>query len=381
MPYLRSRPPSLAIACLWFASLAATAQSPAITEAIVPPTFRVVKLETPMGSQVVATSINNRGRVTGVTLHNQGGQLIPVPFVWDAKGGLVEMKPPTGYIDASAQSINDAGEVVGSLTHPSFGTRGYLWATDGGHPMTMPSNFEVFPELQDRLPLAVGDDARTIAGEGLLATSPAWVFDRSTRQVVELFVGPVVVEGVNRATAVNAAGVVAGTISTRLANGNVRPHTFRYTPGVAGWFLQLLPGPTVPWYAANGSAINDQGDIVGDLFDEHDQSAAFWDAGDTFVDLGRAPGELATIAKAVNEDRWVVGWSPNDHPEGFDTPFLWLDGEFHDLNDLTIGFEDRPGHGSLIYRAYDVNDKGTVLALLLHFWPTLRFEYVVLAQN
>lgn len=352
-----------------------------------PPRFHVVSVE-PFGSDPLsASALNDAGRVTGVVVHDVGGQSRSFPFVWSAKAGRTELQLPSGHTGASAADINAQGDVVGFLTHPSFGTRGYRWRT--GSIARAATPLQVFPELQNRLPLAVSDDGRTMAGQGYAAQDPAWVFDAVTRQVTDLVVGGTVVEGVNQATAANAAGVVVGTISTRLKNGNVRPRAFRYTPGFAGWFVELLPGPaSLEWYWTDASDINDAGDIVGFVFDELDQSAARWDVAGNFVDLGLAsPGEFVTLAKAVNEDGWIVGWSPNDHPLGLDTPFLWVEGTFYDLNDLVDGVGNPSGlvqgaeDPGFVYRAHDVNDAGEILAEIVHFSPGLRFEDVLLVPN
>lgn len=350
-----------------------------------PPRFAIVSLE-PLGSApLTASALNDAGQATGVVFHQVGGQNRAFPFVWSKKKGLRELQPPSGHTGASATDINAQGEVVGFLTHPSFGLRGYRWRTA---PLlrSQVAPYQVFPELQDRLPLAVSDNGRTIAGQGFDAQDPAWVFDAQTGQVTDLIVGGIVVEGVNDANAVNAAGIVVGTISTRLANGSVRPHAFRYTPGFAGWFIELLPGPTNPWYWTDASDVNDAGDIVGFVFDDLDQSAATWDVTGNFTDLGLAsPSEFVTLAKAVNEDGWIVGWSPNDHPLGLDTPFLWIDGTFYDLNDLVDGVGGTTSlvgeDAGFVYRAHDVNDSGMILAEIVHFSPALRFEDVLLVPK
>lgn len=198
-----------------------------------------------------------------------------------------------------------------------------------------------------------------------------------------LIVGGQLVEGVNQATSVNAAGVVVGTISTVLPNGNVRPNAFRYLPGFAGWFIELLPGPTSTWYSSDAFDVTDSGEIVGSVFDPLDHSVAHWSVTGNFTDLGLASAnEFVTIARAVNEDGWIVGWSPNDHPLGMDTPFLWIDGAFHDLNDLVVGLGPTPAEDAgVVLHARDVNDEGVILAELVHFSPAFRIEDVLLVPK
>lgn len=339
-----------------------------------PPRFRVVSLE-PLGSApLMASALNDAGQVTGVVLQQAGGQLRPFPFVWSATAGLRVLQPPAGHTGASAEDINEQGDVVGFLTHSSFGHRGYRWSTGSASRV----QYQLYPQLQNRVPLAIGNDGRTIAGQGYDGYSPAWVFDLHTGQVTDLIVDGTIVEGVNQATAVNSAGIVVGTISTRLPNGNVQPRAFRYTPGFAGWFIELLPGPSADWYWTDASDINDLGDIVGFVFDDLDQSAAAWNITADFVDLGLAPVQFVTECKAVNESGWIVGWSPNDHPLGLDTPFLWIEGTFHDLNDLVDG---GGGVNGFVYRAHDVNAGGVILAEIVHFSPSLRFEDVLLVPK
>ena len=345
-----------------------------------PPKFGIVHIEPSSSIGLSATALNNASQVTGTVLHQVNGQTRAFPFVWSASAGLRELQPPAGHTGASASDINNSGQVVGFLTHPSFGLRGYRWSTLSVAP------YQLFPALSNRLPLAISDNGRTVAGMGYDGQSPAWVFDIVTNEVTDLLVGELV-EGVNQAVSVNASGVVVGTISTRLSNGNVRPHAFRYTPGVAGWFIELLPGPRGTWHWTDANAINVHGDIVGHVFDDIDQSAAFWDITANFTDLGLAsPSEFVTIAKSINKAGWIVGWSPNDHPAGLDTPFLWFKGNFYDLNDLVVGLglgtsDAAAGPAPVVYRAHDVNDKGVILVELLHSYPTSRLESVLLVPR
>ncbi len=117
-----------------------------------------------------------------------------------------------------------------------------------------------------------------------------------------LIVGGQLVEGVNQATSVNAAGVVVGTISTVLPNGNVRPNAFRYLPGFAGWFIELLPGPTSTWYSSDAFDVTASREVVGSVFDPIDHSVAHWSMTGDFTDLGLAwANEFVTIAKAWHD--------------------------------------------------------------------------------
>lgn len=346
-------------------------------ESEAPPNFDIVSIE-PFGSDPIkASAINDKGRVTGVIFRDIGGQNRAIPFVWSATERLRELPLAPGHTGASAADINNDGDVVGFVTYPETGLVGYRWRTAA--PSIAP--LERYRALRNRLPLAIGDDGRTIAGQGYSAQDPAWVFDLKTRRLTELRVGFEVVEGINQATAVNAKGLVVGTISTRLANGNVRPHAFRFKHEAGGGgSLQLLPGPVHDWFWSDASGVNNDGDTVGFMFDVFDQSAAFWDGvTGAFTDLGIAsPAELVTNAKAINDKGWIVGWSPNDHPLGLDTPFVWIDGTFYDLNDLVF---NQFGGASAVYRAHDVNNDGMILAEIVHFQPTLWFEDVVLVPE
>ncbi len=369
---------TLLLALLMTTSVWLGVATPAIAgESEAPPTFDIISIE-PYGSDPLrASAINDKGRVTGVIIHEVNGQNRAFPFVWSATERLRELPLPPGHTGASAADINNDGDVVGFVTYPDTGLVGYRWRT------SLPSfaQLERFRALRNRLPLTISDDGRTIAGQGYSAQDPAWVFDLKTRSLTELRVGLEVVEGINQATDVNAHGLVVGTISTRLPNGNVRPNAFRFKHEAGGGgSMQLLPGPVHDWYWSDASGVNNDGDTVGFLFDFFDQSAAYWDGvTGAFTDLGIAsPAELVTNAKAINDKGWIVGWSPNDHPLGLDTPFLWIDGTFYDLNDLAF---HQFGGASALYRAHDVNNDGMILAEIVHFQPTLWFEDVVLVPE
>ena len=318
---------------------------------------------------VDATALNINSRVTGrvVLATPQGNRSFP--FAWQRLSGVVVMNVPAGHTGASAGDIDDEGAVVGALTHPDFGALGYLWKS------TAADAYKLIEDLPDRYPLAF--NGRIMAGTG----ESAWVYDLRTGTLTDLVLGGQVQPGINEAVDVNDNGDVVGTISTVFPDGSTRPRAFRWRFNQIGSVqsrIELLPMPLATYWT-EGTGVNGQGDIVGFFFDSFDQSVAFWDGlTGEFENLGMAPNEFITRAKAINDRGVIVGWSPNDHPDGLDTPFVWINGTFYNLNNLLA--ESLPNL-TVVYRAYDINDSGVILAELFQPFDTVRFEMVLLIPS
>jgi probable HAF family extracellular repeat protein len=83
------------------------------------------RLEAPGGVGSVASTLNNSGQVVGtVTLAD--GRLRA--FLWTEAGGMVDLGPLPGFDESAATHLNDRGEIVGTSSS-SFpvGSRATLW--------------------------------------------------------------------------------------------------------------------------------------------------------------------------------------------------------------------------------------------------------------
>jgi probable HAF family extracellular repeat protein len=80
---------------------------------------------TPTSPPTVGVSgLNNRGQVIG--LSPLAGDQIAHPFLWD-DGNLVDLTVQSGGLIATADAINDAGQIVGNATFPNGASDAYLW--------------------------------------------------------------------------------------------------------------------------------------------------------------------------------------------------------------------------------------------------------------
>ena len=73
---------------------------------------------------VGVSGLNNRGQVIGVS--PLAGDQIAHPFLWD-EGNLIDLTVQSGGLIATADAINDAGQIVGNANFPTGASDAYLW--------------------------------------------------------------------------------------------------------------------------------------------------------------------------------------------------------------------------------------------------------------
>ena len=84
------------------------------------------------GSCTIATDLNNRGQVVGLSAVT--GDLVLHPFVWDATTGMTDLGAADGLNTVFALTINEAGVVAGSACGPGLpgDCHSLIWRKTGG---------------------------------------------------------------------------------------------------------------------------------------------------------------------------------------------------------------------------------------------------------
>lgn len=226
-----------------------------------------------------------------------GTNLICLPFVWSK--GVRTPLPTLGGTNASANGLNNRGEVVGISETPSadacspdfLQVEAALWRD--GHVSELP-------------PLPGDSDGEAIA--------------------------------------VNDDGDVIGL--TGCATGTIHAIVWRYGAptdlGNLGGEQFNIPG-----------GINNRGQITGesDLAGETTHHAFFWDRG-VMTDLGTLPGYAASVGNGINNREQVVGFGDNGVLQ---VAVLWEGGVATDLNTLIA-----PNSGWFLSEALSINERGEI---------------------
>ena len=84
------------------------------------------------GSCTIATDLNNRGQIVGISAVT--GDLVLHPFVWDAATGMTDLGAPTGDSSIFALTINERGVVAGSTCGVNLPVdcHSLVWRKTGG---------------------------------------------------------------------------------------------------------------------------------------------------------------------------------------------------------------------------------------------------------
>lgn len=257
-----------------------------------------------------------------------------------------EACPIFGIPAIAAEGLSNTGHVVGWHLDCSFlDDEAFVWTAElGVFDLPIPSS-AIGPRAVD-----VNSDGRVVgwvdlAGDGLGEIT--FVYENGTLANLGTLTGG----NFSRAAAVNEPGQVVGRWGN-FVTGDPTAASFLWQGGV----LMDLTLPLGPNSAARD--INDVGQIVGYMGESFniDSHAFVWENG-VVTDLGKAPGAIASEAKAINNAGQVVVQARFQKDKSSPLvvrSFIWDDGQWTDLGVLP-GFTDT--------FVYDINDACQVVGV------------------
>jgi probable HAF family extracellular repeat protein len=255
------------------------------------------------GSTAIPEHRNDRGEMAGTDCIGGCGRLYRGIF-WNTAGqavglpGFAGTDPLYGPVHVMAHGINNLGHVVGgakdgTLTRPMHAV---LWQNVGAPPLDL--GFLGRGAYVDYSEAFGINDFGHVVGNGAIGTLTHGFLWRNG-QMIDL--GALSGQVVSEARAINNNGLIVG-------KSNFYPVTWRYevanpssTPSI-----RQLPIPT-GFFAAQPSAVNDPGDVVGHAGSPNiDAHAVLWRNGQA-IDLGIWPGGHYSVATGINNLGQIVG--------------------------------------------------------------------------
>jgi PKD repeat protein len=344
--------------------------------------YTVRELATRGGIWSYAIGINASGAMVGIITDSNAVQS---PTLWPADGSAprdLGNHVDGGYMGASANAINTAGDIVG-MSDNGIGQGPTLWPAGGGAPRNLGS----LPGLNSFV-YAINDAGDVVgesdvqSGGGLRAT--LWPASGGPpRELASL-------GQQSSAAAINAAGTIVGwsfsgggSVATLWPAGGGAPRNLASPPGAtwcnahgindAGDVVGScqgdvgVPAGPILWPAdgsapryletsgGDGMAINNAGDIVGSIRVGSEDHAALWPAdGSGLQDLGTLPGHNRAIAMGINSSRRIVGYSESVRRNSL-RAVVW---EPIPQQPQSITFGSTPPTGAIVGGTYAVSARG-----------------------
>lgn len=340
------------------------------------PRYQIISLPIPDNDFIAVNDLNERGQITGATGQMTLGRGSSSPFLYS--DGVVKTIE-TLSDDGNGASINDFGDVAGTLSWRSWDQHAFIYSKG------------VLTDLSAKFPAGTHSQAISISNArkaaGSLTLDPfgtaethILVYSLETRKISDL--GTLIGSGAF-ARQINSAGQIAGTYQQ-----NGAQHVFLYSPKthravdvapgfvsfpanqplnarghVAGVFIgkdgirhaylyrdgrALDLGALGPTTINSGFvyALNNVDQLTGHLFTPDGHQRAFIYSG----------GRIRTLASA-NEAQESLGRAINDHGEVVGTadflPFVFSRGKFRKL--------DLERFGAIAGDAVDINDAGQII--------------------
>lgn len=341
--------------------------------------WKVVDLGTLHGGSSVATGLNGRGQVVGLSGSHA--------FLW-ARGKLRDLGALRGKFSPPGNpvGINNRGDVAlarNTATYQGYEAwHAFRWRNGKLADLGTLGKDAGGDLANQSRPLAISDRGDILVESttnGMGASYWAFLW-RDGRKVT--FVRPYG-RRLSNAVAINQHGQVAGWIGTGpVPEPSNRGHAFLWQKGK---LKTLAPASGRRWSSA--SAMNARGTVVGTSYDDvpHERARATrWSAG-TVKDLGVLPGTDTSYATAISADGWIVGVCRGTESGRYHA-FLWKQGKMSDLGsfadvygqELMInrrdqilsskngiwrngGFQRLPTLGGQKFEANAINDRGEIV--------------------
>lgn len=226
-------------------------------------------------------------------------------YFWSEAGGLVEIAPRAGYVNAKA--INAAGRVVGDVFRPGR-VDAFAWTVERG--------MKVFTRDALRANGSVWglNDRNQVVGEGWVPAPPGHGFVWTPKRG---FVDPrPEAPWHTTARAINASGQVAGWV-----DGPRGSSAFIAEGG--GRFTELVSPCALPSTVAY--TINDLGQVGGSCFPDPSRiHAAFWSTPESGIDIDGRSELGVSHAFSLNDAGQIIGyWSGRVGEKEWESTFYW----------------------------------------------------------
>jgi uncharacterized membrane protein len=269
-------------------------------------------------------------------------------FVWTPESGMVELEMPSGVMSGSGLDITDGGHVVGIMGGYATSERGFYY--DGSQVIdlgTLPGGTYSQAHAINEQGWIVGRWGNTVTGIPTSREGFVWQ-DGVMHGLADDLETPA-----SDAQDINASGQVTGwTGSSLLQDGN----PYIWQDGVAT-SLSVIDGG----YESHGSAINDQGDVVGSgrrinpENGEVEVRGFIWRDGE-LTEIPPLSGFSRCACSDINDARQVIGncWYFGGNPN-IQRSFIWQNGVTTDLNDLID-----PDLGILVSNVDAVSNSGRI---------------------